>query len=59
MQPKTRERPKVSKAAVRYRMAAGKRQCGNCAMYHARTHECDLVNGQIVPQAVCDKWVGR
>ena len=54
---------KVSKASVEYRPATGKKECGNCAMFHPSEHDqtgtCDLVGGLIYEDDVCDKWVRR
>ncbi len=48
----------VSKEAVDYRLARGKRHCGNCVMFHANG-TCDLVKGLISPEDVCDKWEAK
>lgn len=56
---------RVSKAYVRYRQAEGTKHCGSCAMYHP--HEegkgssgtCDLVEGPIRADHVCDRWTAK
>lgn len=56
MKPKSK---KVTKSSVDYRTGTTKRHCGNCVMYRARTHACDLVLGMIRPDAVCDRWQAK
>jgi hypothetical protein len=48
---------KVSKSSVNYRTGTASRRCGNCVMYH--NHKCDLVEGEISPPMVCDRWEGK
>ena len=50
---------KVAKSSVNYRVSAGHRRCGNCVMFHPRTHECDLVAGVINPANVCNRWEAK
>lgn len=45
---------KVSKESVNYREGSSRQHCGNCVMY--RDRRCDLVNGVISPDDVCDRW---
>lgn len=47
---------KVSKAFVGYRVGTGHR-CAGCAMFHPKSHSCDLVEGLIGADMVCDRWV--
>ena len=47
----------VSKGVVNYRPADTERHCGNCVMFHSR--KCDLVKGEISPEAVCDRWEAK
>lgn len=52
---------KVSKESVNYRSADPehfKRRCGTCVMYRSGG-SCTLVEGKIVPTAVCDRWAPR
>jgi len=49
------KRAKVSKASVNYRAGTDARRCGTCVMFHANG-TCDLVVGDIQPDAVCDRW---
>jgi len=50
---------KVSQASVDYRKGDDEKHCGNCVMFHARAHACDLVEGHIEPDCVCNKWEAR
>ena len=52
--PSGKKQAKVSKLSVNYRPADGLHCCGNCVMYQDRA--CDLVAGQISPEATCDRW---
>lgn len=47
----------VSKQSVNYRNGTDKKHCGNCVMYH--DHKCDLVEGEISPYEVCDRWEAK
>src|SRR5579872_4983374 len=54
----TGPRERVSKRSVDYRKAdAATRRCGTCVMYHAS--RCDLVDGYIEPNYVCDRWAAK
>lgn len=55
---------KVTKQSVNYRPADGNRSCGNCVMFHV-SHSasvtrlcgrCDLVEGEVCAEDVCDRW---
>lgn len=48
---------KVSQESVNYRPATGAKHCGNCVMYH--DHVCTLVDGNIEPDHVCDRWESK
>lgn len=52
-------RKKVTQRSVDYRKAESdaKHRCGNCVMYHAS--KCDLVEGFIQPDHVCDRWEAK
>lgn len=55
---------KVAKTAVNYRSQTARpltqsRHCGNCGMYRWRQRTCDLVEGEIRPDAVCDRWIKK
>lgn len=54
---------KVSKAYVHYRIADGDQHCGSCAMYRHKqgggAGRCDLVEGFIEIDHVCDRWTTR
>jgi hypothetical protein len=56
------DEPKVSKESVNYRLAAqrnnGGRKCGGCAMFNP-PYDCELVQGVVVTDHVCDKWKGK
>lgn len=57
---------KVPKDVVDYREGNPEgRHCGNCVMFHGKPSEngyayqigiCDLVEGDIRSDAVCDRW---
>lgn len=57
----------VGKEIVNYRPADGERHCGNCVMFHVSHSEsvirlsgrCDLVEGQICADDVCDRWEAK
>ena len=55
------EYQQYTKQEVRYRMVTpqASKRCGNCAMFHRASKSCDIVNGTILPQAVCNKWITR
>lgn len=46
----------VSKEAVNYRLAEDGRRCGTCDMFNATSGTCDLVEGSIDADHVCDRW---
>ena len=50
---------KVSQKSVDYRKGDKDRHCGNCVMFHAKSNSCDLVEGHIEPDCVCNKWEAR
>lgn len=52
---------KVTKSSVDYRPGGNWRYCYTCIMYHKPEGKqlsgtCDLVEGKIAPEYVCDKW---
>lgn len=53
---------KLTKGSVHYRPKAtrAREQCGNCVMFEPGTNAnngtCSLVDGEILPANVCDRW---
>jgi hypothetical protein len=52
---------KVTKSSVNYEPGDSAERCHNCAMYHTGKlfGSCDLVEGKIAPEYVCNKWVEK
>lgn len=48
---------KMSKAAAGYQNSPnGNQRCGNCAYFDAAQNACNVVQGDISPQAWCQLW---
>jgi hypothetical protein len=48
---------KVSQASVQYQMQPkGDQKCGNCKYFIAESNACQLVEGEISPEAWCVLW---
>jgi len=51
----------LGKEIVNYRPADSWRRCDNCVMFHFSgiAGKCDLVEGVIVPEGLCDRWEAK
>lgn len=49
---------RVSKSDVNYK-ATGSHKCGNCDHYYYNSSGCDIVQGNISPESICDQWEDR
>jgi hypothetical protein len=46
----------ISKEEASYRLADGKKRCGNCSMFLPKEGACTLVRGTIRAHDTCDEW---
>jgi hypothetical protein len=50
---------RISKEEANYRLADGRKRCGNCSMFKPDDGACTLVRGTIRAWDTCDKWEAK
>ena len=51
-----KKKTRFTQDEVRYRLAEGRQECGNCGMFLPRLENCTWVEGHIIAEGLCDKW---
>ena len=49
----------LTKEETNYRLAEGRKRCGNCSMFLKADQACTLVIGTIRAHDTCDEWEAK